>query len=251
MWIRTFMQTKSIKLNVVGWLILIKPSIKSPKKRLKAIVVCEKKMREMSEKKMSPLIWYSATLIPPSQYNMHKDENKSWSISDMSLIDLKCATYLRGGAQWRGKAGLFTPSLSGWASHPHALHGCFCRRGAVFCSHTSLSSLAALLCLLLLLSPAQTRGGIRVAPQRQDWVGYIPALMPGPYGWHVIGKSHHMRAGDWHAAAFTETGFPWGRGTRHLSLSWKRKWNKKWMAQKNRTGFKQLLLASIFGKKRG
>lgn len=54
----------------------------------------------------------------------------------------------------------------------------------------------SLLLLLLLLSPAQTRGGIRVAPQRQDWVGYIPALMPGPYGWHVIGKSHHMRAGD-------------------------------------------------------
>lgn len=106
-------------------------------------------------------------------------------------------------------------------------------RMLVFCSHAPLSSsLAALLCLLLLLllSPAQTRGGIRVAPQRQDWVGYIPALMPGPYGWHVIGESHHMRAGDWHAAAFTETGFPWGRGTRHLSLSWKRKWNKRWMA---------------------
>lgn len=74
----------------------------------------------------------------------------------------------------------------------------------------SVSSLLLMLLLLLLLSLAQTRGGSRVAPQRQDWVGYIPALMPGPYGWHVIGKSHHMRAGDWHAAAFTETGFPLG-----------------------------------------
>lgn len=79
----------------------------------------------------------------------------------------------------------------------------------------------------------RTCRGSRVAPQSQDWVGYIPALMPGPYGWHVIGKSHHMRAGDWHAAAFTETGFPpWGRRTRHLSLSWKRKWNKERMAPK-------------------
>lgn len=53
-----------------------------------------------------------------------------------------------------------------------------------------------LMMLMMLLSLAQTRGGNRVAPLRQDWVGYIPALMPGPYGWHVIGKSHHMRAGD-------------------------------------------------------
>lgn len=44
---------------------------------------------------------------------------------------------------------------------------------------------------------------------------------------------------------------PRGRGTRHLSPSWKRKWNKEWMAQKSRTGFKQLVLASIFGKKWG
>ncbi|KAK5881314.1 hypothetical protein CesoFtcFv8_022129 [Champsocephalus esox] len=64
------------------------------------------------------------------------------------------------------------------------------KRRCVLLSHLSP------LCLLLLLSPALTRGGIRVAPQRQDWVGYIPAMMPGPYGWHVIGKSHHMRVGD-------------------------------------------------------
>ncbi|KAF3853666.1 hypothetical protein F7725_014354 [Dissostichus mawsoni] len=60
---------------------------------------------------------------------------------------------------------------------------------------SALTPLSPLCLLLLLLSPALTRGGIRVAPQRQDWVGYIPALMPGPYGWHVIGKSHHMRVG--------------------------------------------------------
>lgn len=34
--------------------------------------------------------------------------------------------------------------------------------------------------LLLLLSPAQTRGGSRVAPHRHDWVGYIPALDARP-----------------------------------------------------------------------
>ena len=57
--------------------------------------------------------------------------------------------------------------------------------------------LLMLLLMLLISSPsARGAGAVHVAPQRQDWVGYIPALMPGPYGWHVIGKSHHMRAGD-------------------------------------------------------
>lgn len=153
-------------------------------------------------------------------------------------IKWRCVTYLRRGAQWRGEAGLFTPSLSRWASHPHVLRGCLCRRGAACLFSHPLSSLLSChpaLCLsddAAAAAPAQTCGGSCVAPQRQDWVGYILALMPGPYGWHVIGKSHHMRAGDWHAAAFTETGFPWGRRTRHLSHSWKRKWNKDWMAQK-------------------
>ena len=174
---------------------------------------------------------------PP--YSLSETGRTTETTTDLEfyLIKWSRVTYLRGGAQWRGKAGLFTPSLSGWASHPHSPRGCLCRRDAAcLFSHPLSSSLlppCSLSAAAAAAAPAQTRGGSRVAPQRQDWVGYILALMPGPYGWHVIGKSHHMRAGDWHAAAFTETGFPWGRRTRHLSPSWKRKWNKDWDGTKS------------------
>lgn len=53
---------------------------------------------------------------------------------------------------------MFTPSLSGRASHPHAAHGCLRRRDAGACAlaHTSpsSSSAAALLCLLCSALPS-------------------------------------------------------------------------------------------------
>lgn len=163
----------------------------------------------------------SSLTIP--QASTHKRRTKSW-FSDWSVWYWLESAHLppRWGSVTGQSGFVYTISLRVGITSTRPARMLAQARRLCLCAHTSPSSAAALLCLLssplllmllmlmLLLSLAQTRGGSRVAPQRQDWVGYIPALMPGPYGWHVIGKSHHMRAGDWHAAAFTETGFPLG-----------------------------------------
>lgn len=164
---------------------------------------------------------------------------KSWSVFDRSNIDWKWVTYLRGGAQWRGKAGLFTPSLSGWASHPHDLHGCLCRRDAVFLlSHLSLLSCHPALsplccCCCCYPEPKRVEGAVWHLRGRTGWVTYQLWCQA-----HMAGTSL-ARAITWEPVIdmrphSQRLASPWGRGTRHLSPSWKRKWNKEWMAQKKR-----------------
>ena len=103
------------------------------------------------------------------------------------------------------------------------------------CSVSLLLLPLLLLLLLLLLSPAQTRGGREGAVWhlrgRTGWVTYQLWCQA-----HMAGTSL-ARAITWEPVIdmrphSQRLASPWGRGTRHLSLSWKRKWNKEWMAQK-------------------
>lgn len=219
-------------------------------------------------------------LFPRDTAAVHTQRPSKSSVrTDRTDSGWETITYLRGGTRWRGRAGVFTPSLSGRASHPHAAHGCLRRRDAGACALTPLpppppppvlppcSVCSALLCSPLLWCrwywccwwcwwccyplPKRAEGAVWHLWGRTGWVTYQLWCQA-----HMAGTSL-ARAITWEPVIdmrphSQRLASPRGRGTRHLSPSWKRKWNKEWMAQKkNRTGFKQPVLASIFGKKWG
>lgn len=90
----------------------------------------------------------SLPLIPPSEQASTQRQIRSWSIFDQSHIDWKRVTYLRGGAQWRGKR-VCLHHLSPGGHHIHTPCTDACAGETLcFCSHTFLSAPATLLCLL-------------------------------------------------------------------------------------------------------
>lgn len=189
----------------------------------------------------TPVI-FSATSIFPVAAGVRSTKAKQ---------NTRWLTYLRGGAQWRGKAGLFTPSLSGWASHPHAQRG-YCG-DAGGCSHACLlppsfclDPLLLLLRLYLLHKPSG-EGAVCHLRGGTGWVTYqlwcqahmAGTSLAGAITWEPLidMRPHSQRLPPLLPLS------PRGEGLAICHWAERKKGNKREMVR-----IKMLLLAAIFVK---
>lgn len=165
-------------------------------------------------------------------------------------------TYLRGGAQWRGKAGfVYTISLRvGITSTRPAriLRGCCVDAlTPVSCHSVSVRILCCCCCCCWSVCICCTsRAEREPCATSEAGPGGLHSSSDARPIWlarHWQEPSHESRwltCGRIHRDCPTPAPpLPLGRRTRHLSQSWKEKWNKSEMAQ-----IKMLLLAAIIGE---